>query len=44
VFVDVDDTIIEMHESKKQSAGFGYSGVRGINALIATVPTDTTNT
>jgi hypothetical protein len=42
VFVDVDDTIIEVHGPKKQGAGFGYSGVRGINALLATVSTATT--
>ena len=42
VFVDVDDTIIEVHGHQKQGAGFGYSGVRGINALIATVSTQTT--
>lgn len=41
VFVDVDDTIIEVHGSKKQGAGFGYSGVRGLNALLATVSTST---
>jgi hypothetical protein len=41
VFVDVDDTIIEVHGHKKQGAGFGYSGVRGINALLATVSTTT---
>ena len=41
VFVDVDDTIIEVHGHQKQGAGFGYSGVRGINALLATVSTDT---
>jgi hypothetical protein len=37
VFVDVDDTIIEVHGHAKQGAGFGYSGVRGLNALLATV-------
>lgn len=42
VFVDVDDTIIEVHGPKKQGAGFGYSGVRGLNALLATVSTATT--
>ncbi|MGB3374466.1 MAG: IS1380 family transposase [Microbacterium sp.] len=42
VFVDVDDTIIEVHGPKKQGAGFGYSGVRGLNALLATVSTETT--
>ena len=41
VFVDVDDTIIEVHGHQKQGAGFGYSGVRGINALLATVSTQT---
>jgi hypothetical protein len=39
VLVDVDDTIIEVHGYAKQGAGFGYSGVRGLNALIATVTT-----
>ncbi|MEO7015790.1 MAG: IS1380 family transposase, partial [Leifsonia sp.] len=40
-FVDVDDTIIEVHGHQKQGAGFGYSGIRGINALLATVSTKT---
>jgi hypothetical protein len=31
----VDDTIIEVHGYKKQ--GSGYSGVRGLNALLATL-------
>jgi len=39
VFVDVDDTIIEVHGHKKQGVGFGYSKVRGLNALLATVAT-----
>jgi hypothetical protein len=39
VLVDVDDTIIEVHGHAKQGAGFGYSRVRGLNALIATVAT-----
>src|SRR5689334_5897358 len=34
VFVDVDDTIIEVHGHAKQGAAFGYSGVRGLNALL----------
>lgn len=37
VFVDVDDTIIEVHGHKKQGASFGYTGVRGLNALIGTI-------
>jgi len=39
VLVDVDDTIIEVHGYAKQGAGFGYTGVRGLNALLATVTT-----
>ena len=38
-FVDVDDTIIEVHGHAKQGAGFGYTRVRGLNALIATLTT-----
>jgi hypothetical protein len=37
VMVDVDDTIVEVHGYDKQGAAHGYSGVRGLNALIATV-------
>ncbi len=40
--LDVDDTIIEVHGHAKQGAGFGYSGVRGLNALLATLATATT--
>jgi Transposase DDE domain group 1 len=39
VCVDVDDMVIEVHGYAKQGAGFGYSGVRGLNALLATVTT-----
>jgi hypothetical protein len=39
VLVDVDDTIIEVHGPGKQGSGYGYSGVRGLNALISTVTT-----
>jgi hypothetical protein len=39
VFIDVDDTIREVHGYRKEGAGFGYSGVRGLNALIATIST-----
>ena len=38
--VDIDDTIIEVHGYAKQGSGYGYSGVRGLNALLATVTTD----
>src|SRR3954463_12876426 len=40
VLVDLDDTIVEVHGYQKQGAAFGYSGVRGLNALLATVSTD----
>jgi Transposase DDE domain group 1 len=40
VLVDLDDTIIEVHGYAKQGSGYGYSGVRGLNALIATITTD----
>jgi len=39
VLVDIDDTIVEVHGYAKQGSGYGYSGVRGLNALIATVTT-----
>ncbi len=39
VFVDIDDTIIEVHGYAKEGSGYGYSGVRGLNALLATVST-----
>jgi hypothetical protein len=39
VLVDVDDTIIKVHGYAKQGAGFGYTGVRGLNALLATATT-----
>jgi|TARA_Y100000114_G_scaffold136526_1_gene138083 hypothetical protein len=39
--LDVDDTIIEVHGHAKQGAGFGYSGVRGLNALLATLTSAT---
>lgn len=42
VMIDIDDTIVEVHGYAKQGASFGYSGVRGLNALLATVSTDTT--
>ncbi|APE08618.1 IS1380 family transposase (plasmid) [Rhodococcus ruber] len=41
VLVDIDDSIIEVHGHGKQGSGYGYSGVRGLNALITTVTTDT---
>jgi hypothetical protein len=42
VLIDLDDTIIEVHGHAKQGAGFGYTKVRGLNALIVTVTTGQT--
>ena len=42
VLLDLDDTIVEVHGYAKKGAGFGYSGVRGLNALLATVSTEQT--
>ena len=39
VLVDVDDSIVEVHGHAKQGVGFGYTGVRGLNMLLATVST-----
>lgn len=41
VFVDVDDTIREVHGYAKQAAAYGYSRVRGLNVQLATVSTPT---
>jgi len=38
-YVDIDDTIRQTHGYAKQGVGYGYSGVKGLNALIATVST-----
>lgn len=37
--VDFDDTIVEVHGYQK-GAAIGYSGVRWLNALLATVSTE----
>jgi Transposase DDE domain group 1 len=38
-FVDIDDTVRQTFGYAKQGAGRGYSGVKGLNALLATVST-----
>ena len=38
-YLDIDDTVRETHGYAKQGSGYGYSGVKGLNALIATVST-----
>ncbi len=40
-YVDLDDTVKATHGYQKQGAGYGYSGVKGLNALIATISTPT---
>src|SRR6266540_1758511 len=38
-FIDVDDTIREVHGYAKQAAGYGYTKVRGLNIQLAAVST-----
>jgi hypothetical protein len=38
-FIDVDDTVRGTYGYAKQGAGRGYSGVKGLNALLATIST-----
>jgi hypothetical protein len=40
-FLDVDDTVREVHGYAKQGAAFGYSKVRGLNIQLATISTPT---
>ena len=40
-FVDIDDTVKRTYGYAKQGAGYGYSGVKGLNALIGAVSTPT---
>ena len=39
VYVDIDDTIKATHGYAKQGAGYGYTGVKGLNALLVIVST-----
>jgi hypothetical protein len=36
-YLDIDDTVRTTFGYAKQGAGYGYSGVKGLNALLATV-------
>src|SRR5450756_3078190 len=38
-YLDIDDTIKATYRYKKQGAGYGYSKVKGLNALLAVVST-----
>jgi len=40
-YVDVDDTLKQTYGYAKQGAGRGYTGVKGLNALLAIVSTPT---
>jgi len=40
-FLDIDDTIREVHGYQKQGTAFGYSGVRGLNAQLAVLSSPT---
>jgi Transposase DDE domain group 1 len=39
VLVDIDDTVRQTYGYAKQGAGRGYTGIKGLNALLATVST-----
>ncbi len=40
-FIDIDDTIREVHGYAKQGAAYGYSGAKGVNAQIAALSSPT---
>ena len=40
-FVDIDDTVRATYGYQKEGTGYGYSKVKGLNALIGTVSTPT---
>lgn len=40
-YLDIDDTVKATFGYAKQGAGYGYTGVKGLNALIATLSTPT---
>lgn len=40
-FVDLDDTVRQVHGYAKQAAAYGYTGVRGLNVQLAAVSTPT---
>ena len=41
VFVDIDDTVRQTYGYAKQGTGRGYTGIKGLNALLAVVSTPT---
>lgn len=38
-FLDIDDTVRQVHGYAKQGAAHGYTGVRGLNVQVATIST-----
>lgn len=38
-FIDIDDTVREVHGYAKQAAAYGYTGKKGLNLQIATIST-----
>lgn len=38
-FIDIDDTVREVHGYAKQGAAYGYTGVRGLNVQVTTIST-----
>jgi len=40
-FVDIDDTVRQTYGYAKQGAGRGYTGIKGLNALLAVISTPT---
>ncbi|RFU19746.1 IS1380 family transposase [Geodermatophilus marinus] len=40
-FLDLDDTMRQTHGYAKQGAGYGYTKIKGLNALLATISTPT---
>ena len=40
-FLDIDDTIGQVHGYTKQGAAYGYSGIKGLNAQIAVLSSPT---
>ena len=39
VFVDIDDSVVPVYSARKHGAGIGYTGVRGVNMLLAVAST-----
>ena len=39
VLVDLDDTVRQTYGNAKQGAGRGYTGIKGLNALLAVIST-----